>query len=87
MSEPDIVADLDEWLPNLVNFPATQDRMKRARDEIVALREDKALTAAVARHARAEALEQAAKIADDAWDPLAAAIARDIRSLKDRPRD
>ena len=88
MTEPDIVAELDDWISRENMDDPPGKKLKRARAEILALRDVVNKQWTGVEHgkykARAEALEEAAKIADDAWDPLAAAIARDIRSLKDQ---
>jgi len=103
MTEPDIVAELDRWLIDSVRppFVTVRGMAQRARDEIVALREDnKTLSVtqharesveierrlAVARNARAEALEEAAQLCithDPSRETRNAAAA--IRALKDKP--
>jgi hypothetical protein len=93
----DIVAELDYWLaePNRKLWGLDRQRVKRARDEIVALREKLEITG---RHldgaynhrlpeVRADALEQAARVIEawetmDVWRSEGAAA---IRALKDKP--
>lgn len=86
----DVVAELDRWLeggPGLLS-PWT---VKRARDEIVALREtvERQRLVLSKGHAetRAAALEEAARICDldDCVRIKASALATDIRALKGKP--
>lgn len=102
MSDPDVLAELDAWI-------ATCDEVwgrdcsipKRARDEIVALREMREahirMLSANLSEARAEALEEAARVAREFAEPeiadnrrmnlcriFAARIAAAIRALKDK---
>lgn len=91
----DVVAELDRWLAVWSShFGGTHsvdmEVVQRARDEIMALRgamqHDSAALATLRKHARAEALEEAAMVADR-WEERpefdkAAAIAKAIRALK-----
>lgn len=86
MIDRDVVAELDAWIANCPE----PSLIRRARDEIVALR--KALNSlprtdimGYERSIRAEALEEAANVADDACLGSSCRAIHAIRALKDRP--
>jgi hypothetical protein len=95
MNEPDIVAELDEWLAD--PYPTHwQPMIQCARDEIVALRENVHIKPLelIAAKARAEALEEAAalceRVADHGFpdnEGVRRRLARSIRLLKDKPHE
>ena len=91
MSEPDVVAELEAAIAAVDEgrrIPVGLAR--RARDEIVALRLELDSDKRFEETVRAEALEEAAREAADAWltdheKYAAARCAAAIRALKDKP--
>jgi hypothetical protein len=88
VTDRDIVAELDRWLK--LDMPG-DDRgvLQRARDEIVALRDDRNAHAAreagvLARIAWVEALEEAARVADGYCTERTDSVAAAIRALKEK---
>ena len=79
MSEPDVVAELDAWV---VNCPEPS-LIRRARDEIVAMR---GAWPEALRLARSEAFEEVAQIMDLHSDKIITGtfLAWAIRALKER---
>jgi hypothetical protein len=98
----DIVAELDRWLdetsrehPEVARcgyvalWTIDREAVRRARDEIVALRDDRNAHAAreagvLARIAWVEALEEAARVADGYCTERTDSVAAAIRALKEK---
>ena len=97
MRDPDIVADIDAWLEHNSLANPYRQMVSRARDEIVALRKERdgiarrvhtggaLFTADFVAAARAEALEQAARVADGYCTARTDRVAADIRALAAPP--
>ncbi|HEY2533940.1 MAG TPA: hypothetical protein VGJ20_39470 [Xanthobacteraceae bacterium] len=98
----DIVAELDRYVAELDRYLADDAVVRRARDEIVTLRErlreQNAISVtrenahAATRIARAEALEEAARVCEQPYTTGSTgstlkAIAKAIRALKDKRDD
>lgn len=85
MTERDVVKELDHWIEETLIGEVFRSLLHRAHDEIVALREAMpGLAEHYIRQARAEAVEEAARLVDE-WAADGAEIVAAIRALKDQP--